>query len=150
LSLRSQRRIAAQVLKVGTNRVWIDPERLEDVEVAITREEIRRLIHEGAIRPAPEKGVSRVRARILHEKKKKRLRRGPGTKKGSGGAKITKKQAWMQKIRALRRTLRKWKANRALTEGAYRQLYTIAGSGAFGSIADMERYAKTHGMWRKR
>lgn len=150
MSLRSQRRIAAQILKIGTNRVWIDPERLEDVEVAITREEIRKLIHEGAIKSAPEKGVSRVRARILHEKKKKRLRRGPGTRKGSSGAKITKKQAWMQKIRALRRTLRGWKDNRALTEGAYRQLYTIAGSGTFSSIADMERYAKTHGLWRKR
>jgi len=150
LSLRSQRRIAAQILKVGTNRVWIDPERLEDVEVAITREEIRKLIHEGAIRSAPEKGVSRVRARVLHEKKKKGLRRGLGTRSGSGGAKITKKQAWMQRIRALRRALREWKANRALTEGAYRRLYMIAGSGAFSSIADMERYAKTHGLWRKR
>jgi len=142
--------MAAQILKVGTNRVWIDPERLEDVEVAITREEIRRLIHEDAIRPAPEKGVSRVRARILHEKKKKGLRRGPGSRKGSGGAKITKKQAWMQRIRALRKALRGWRANRALTEGAYRQLYMMAGSGAFSSIADMERYAKTHGLWRKR
>jgi large subunit ribosomal protein L19e len=150
LSLRSQRRIAAQVLKVGTNHVWINPERLEDVEVAITREEIRKLIHEGAIRPVPKLGVSRVRARILHQKKKKGLRRGPGTKSGASHAKITKKQAWMQKIRALRRTLREWKASRALTEGAYRHLYLVAGSGAFGSIADMERYAKTHGLWRKR
>jgi large subunit ribosomal protein L19e len=150
LSLRTQRRIAAQILKVGTNRVWIDPERLEDVEVAITREEIRKLIHEDAIKSVPEKGISRVRARILHEKKKKKLRRGPGTRKGSSGAKVTKKQAWMQRIRALRRTLREWKVNRALTEGAYRQLYTIAGSGTFGSIDEMERYAKTHGLWRKR
>jgi len=150
LSLRSQRRIAAQLLKVGANRVWINPERIEDVEVAITREEIRRLIHEGAIKPAPEKGISRVRARILHEKRKKGLRRGKGTRKGSSGARIPQKQAWMQKIRALRKTLREWKANRALTEGAYRQLYMIAGSGSFGSIADMERYAKTHGLWRKR
>jgi large subunit ribosomal protein L19e len=150
LSLRSQRRIAAQVLKVGTNRVWINPERIEDVEVAITREEIRKLVHEGAIRPASKVGVSRVRARILHQKKKKGLRSGPGTKSGAGHAKITKKQAWMQKIRAQRRTLREWKANRALTEGAYRKLYMVAGSGAFGSIADMERYSKTRGLWRKR
>jgi len=150
LSLRSQRRIAAQILKVGTNRILFDPERLEDVEVAITREEIRRLIHEGVIKQASEKGISRVRARVLHEKKKKGLRKGPGTRKGSSGAKITQKQAWMQKIRALRRTLREWKANRALTEGAYRKLYMIAGSGVFGSIADMERYAKAHGFWRKR
>jgi len=150
LSLRSQRRIASQILKVGANRVWIDPERLEDVEVAITRGEIRRLIREGAIKPAPKKGVSRARARVLHGKKKEGLRRGPGTRKGSSGAKITKKQVWMQRVRTLRRTLREWKANRALIEGAYRKLYMIAGSGAFSSIADMERYAKAHGMWRKR
>ena len=150
MSLRSQRRIASQLLKVGTNRVWMDPERIEDVEVAITREEIRKLIHEGAIQASAEKGVSRVRARVLHEKKKDRLRRGPGTRKGSKRAKITKKDAWMSRIRALRKTLQKWKATRALTEGAYRQLYTSASSGSFSSVADMERYVKSHGLWRKR
>jgi len=150
LSLKSQRRLAAALLKVGTNRVWIDPNRVEDVEVAITREEIRKLIHEGAIRQMPAKGVSRARARILHEKKKEGLRRGPGTRKGSSRAKITKKQAWMLKIRALRKKLREWKTNRVIPEDAYRRLYLVAGSGAFGTAADMERYAKTHGMWRKR
>jgi len=44
--LKSQRRLAAQILKVGQNRVWINPERIDDVEAAITREEIRKLIHE--------------------------------------------------------------------------------------------------------
>jgi large subunit ribosomal protein L19e len=149
LSLRSQRRLAAQILKTGINRVWIDPNRIEDVEAAITREEIRKLIHEGAIKPVSKKGVSRARAQVLHEKKKEGLRRGPGTKSGSNRAKITKKESWMRKIRTLRRTLREWKANRSITEGAYRKLYRVANSGAFGSITDMERYAKTHGLWRK-
>lgn len=149
MSLKSQRRLAAQLLKVGTHRVWIDPNRIEDVEVAITRSEIRRLIHEGAIKQAPAKGVSRARAKVLHEKRK-RMRRGPGSRKGSSRAKVTKKDIWMLKIRALRRKLREWKANRSVAEDGYRQLYGVAGSGAFGSISDMERYAKTHGMWRKR
>ncbi|MFQ5758479.1 MAG: 50S ribosomal protein L19e, partial [Candidatus Bathyarchaeia archaeon] len=50
LSLKNQRRLAAEILKVGESRVWIDPDRTEDVEIVITRDEIRRLIHEGAIR----------------------------------------------------------------------------------------------------
>ncbi len=150
MSLRSQRRIAAQVLGVGENRVWINPERLQDVEVAITRQEIRRLVHDGAIKPTAKIGISRVRARIIQEKKKDGLRRGPGTKSGSAHANLTKKQIWMRKIRALRRKLTKWETERALTEGAYRQLYRIAGAGVFSSIADMERYAKAHGLWRKR
>ena len=150
MSLKSQRRLAAQLMKVGTNRVWIDPNRNEDVEVAITRSEIRRLIHEGTIRQLPAQGVSRTRARILHEKKKKGLRRGSGTREGSGRAKVTKKDAWMLRIRALRRRLKEWRAKRTVAEESYRQLYVAASSGAFSSIADMERYAKTHGMWRKR
>ena len=150
MSLKSQRRLAAQLMKVGANRVWIDPNRIEDVEVAITRSEIRRLIHEDIIQQLPAKGVSRARARILHKKKEQGLRRGSGTREGSSRAKVTKKDAWMLKIRALRRKLKEWKANRTVAQESYRRLYRVASSGAFGSIADMERYAKTHGMWRKR
>ncbi len=150
MSLKSQRRLAAQILKVGANRVWIDPERNEDVEVAISREEIRKLIHEGAIKALPEKGVSRVRARVLHEKRKKGLRKGPGSRKGSVRARVSKKEAWMRRVRALRRRLREWKVKRAITESSYRRLYTLASSGTFSSIAEMQRYAKAHGLWRKR
>ncbi|MFQ5999294.1 MAG: 50S ribosomal protein L19e [Candidatus Bathyarchaeia archaeon] len=150
MSLKSQRRLAADLLKVGEGRVWIDPDRTEDVEVAITREEIRRLIHEGVIRSLPKKGVSRARARVLQEKKKKGLRRGPGGKSGSARARISKKQAWMKKIRPLRKKLRELKASRMITERVYRQLYNMAGSGVFESIADLERYIRTHGLGRKR
>lgn len=150
MSLKSQRRLAAEILKVGENRVWIDPERTVDVDVAITREEIRRLIHEGAIKPLPKKGISRARARELQQKRKKGLRRGPGRRTGSAGAKVSKKQAWMRRIRTLRRKLRELKQSRAITEGAYRKLYNMAGSGVFESTADLERYIQTHGLGRKR
>ena len=36
MNLTTQRRLAASILKVGLNRVWIDPERLEEVSLAIT------------------------------------------------------------------------------------------------------------------
>jgi len=150
LSLRSQRRLAAEILKVGEGRVWIDPNRTEDVEAAITREEIRKLVHEGIIRSLPEKGVSRARARVLQEKKRKGLRRGPGRKSGTTRARVSKKQAWMKKIRPLRKKLRELKASRSITESVYRQLYNMAGSGVFESAADVERYIRTRGLWRKR
>lgn len=150
MSLTSQRRLAAQILKVGRGRVRIDPDSIDIVEAAITREEIRKLIHEGIIKSLPEKGVSRARARVLHAKRKKGLRKGPGQKSGSAQAKISKKEAWMTKIRALRRKLREWKENKAITESAYRELYDMAGSGVFKSTTEMERYAKTKGLWRKR
>jgi large subunit ribosomal protein L19e len=148
--LRSQRRLAARILKVGESRVWIDPERTDDVEAAITREEIRKLVHEGVIKPLPEKGVSRARARILHEKKRKGRRRGMGSKSGAAHARISKKEAWMNKVRALRKKLRELKAKKVITENAYRKLYKMVSSGRFSSVADMERYLKAHELWRKR
>jgi large subunit ribosomal protein L19e len=149
-NLTSQRRLAAQVMKVGRNRVWIDPERIEDVEGAITREDIKKLVHERVIGALPEKGVSRGRAKVVQAKKRKGRRKGPGSKSGAGHATISKKEAWMTKIRSLRRRLRELKAGRIITETTYRQTYMIAGSGRFASIADMERYLKAHDMWRKR
>jgi large subunit ribosomal protein L19e len=149
-NLASQRRLAAEILKVGRNRVWIDPERMDDVEGAITREEVKKLIHEKVIVSLPEKGVSRSRAKSVRRKKSIGRRKGPGSRTGSAHAKISKKEAWMSKIRSLRRKLRELKANRVITESTYRKLYGVAGSGKFESIADLERYLKSHDLWRKR
>ena len=148
--IKTQRRLAAQILKVGENRVWINPEKAEDAETAITREDIRRLIHEGVIKSRSEQGVSRARARMLHEKKKKGLRSGAGSKTGSPNAKISKKETWMSKIRTLRKRLRELKAKKNVTESAYRELYVMASSGRFASVADLERYLEAHEVWRKR
>ena len=58
MDLSLQKRLAAEVLGVGESRIWIDPDRIEDVEGAVTKEEIRRLIKEGVIRVKPVKGNS--------------------------------------------------------------------------------------------
>ena len=148
--LASQRRLAASILKIGQNRVWIDPDRMDDVEGAITRDEVRKLIHEKVIISMPQKGVSRSRAKVIREKKRKGRRSGPGNITGAGHAKVTKKEAWMIKIRSLRRKLRELKAARTITEETYSQYYRMAGSGRFESIAELVRYLKSNDLWRKR
>jgi large subunit ribosomal protein L19e len=149
-NLSSQRRLAAQILKVGQNRVWIDPERMDDVGGAITRDEVKRLIHEKVIVSLPAKGVSRSRAKLVLEKKRVGRRKGAGSRTGSPGATVSKKEAWMSKIRSLRKKLRELKTSRVITEGTYRKLYVMAGSGRFESVAEVERYLKAHELWRKR
>jgi large subunit ribosomal protein L19e len=149
-NLSSQRRLASQILKIGQNRVWIDPERMSDVEGAITRDEIKKLIHEKVIVSLPEKGVSRSRAKIIRGKKRLGRRSGPGSITGAGYAKVTQKDAWMIKIRSLRRKLRELKASRTITEETYSQYYRMAGSGRFQSIAELERNLKANELWRKR
>ena len=149
-NLRSQRRLAAQIMKVGQNRVWIDPERMDDVEAAITRDEVKKLIHEKIIASLPEAGVSRSRAKLVREKKRMGRRKGAGSRTGASTAKISKKEAWMAKIRSLRRRLRELKASRIITESTYRKVYAIAGSGKFESVAELERYLRANDLWRKR
>lgn len=149
-NLSGQRRLAAQILKIGQNRVWIDPARIDEVEGAITREEVRKLIREKVIVSLPEKGVSRSRAKIIQAKKRLGRRSGPGSVTGARYAKVTQKEAWMIRIRSLRRKLRELKASRIITEATYTQYYRMAGSGRFQSIADMERNLKANDQWRKR
>ena len=150
MSLRSQRRLAAEILKVGESRVWIDPERIEDVELAITREEIRKLIHEKAIVAKPKKGVSRARARILKVKRKMGRRRGVGSRSGPSGARNPRKRAWILKVRALRSELRTLKTKRLISEKTYSRLYDLASSGVFDSISDLKRYIESENLWRRR
>jgi len=149
-NLSGQRRLAARILKIGQNRVWINPERMDDVDGAITREEVRKLIHEKVIVSLPVKGVSRSRAKVIRAKKAKGRRSGPGSVTGGSHAKVSKKERWMIRIRSLRRKLRELKASRVIAETTYTQYYRMAGSGRFESIADLERNLKANDLWRKR
>ena len=72
--LSLQKRLAADVLKVGLARVRFDPARLNDIKQAITKEDIRLLVKNGGISSVQKKGVSRVRARKTIVQKRKGLR----------------------------------------------------------------------------
>jgi len=136
--LAKQRRIAAKVLKVGEGRVWIDPESISDVEEAITRADIRDLIEEGVIRKKPKRGVSRGRARIRALKKSLGRRKGHGSRKGTQGARRSKKRQWIIRIRALRRRLKELRAEGVIDKSMYHRLYNKAKGGEIKSVARLE------------
>jgi large subunit ribosomal protein L19e len=136
--LKNQRRIAAAVLKCGVHRVWLDSEREADIENAISREDIRGLIDEGAIRAKPVKGVSRGRARLLTAKRAYGHCRGHGRRKGGANARTPTKRAWMKKIRAIRRELRVLRDDGSIDVTLYRRVYRKAAGGQFRSVAHMK------------
>ncbi len=149
MDLRPQRRLAARVLKVGQNRIWIDPNRVDDVAMAIRRDDIRRLVREGAIRRAQALGVSRGRAKLLHQKRKRGLRRGFGSREGRSTASLSRKERWMIRIRAIRRHLKKLRARRVIKPRDYRRLYLLAKGGMFDSIRRVDHYIKENKMKRR-
>jgi large subunit ribosomal protein L19e len=150
LSLKSQRRLAAKILNVGETRVWVNPERIDDVATAITREDIRKLVHEGVIHAVPEKGVSRARARILHQKKIKGLRRKHGSRKGKKAGRMQTKLTWTKRVRAIRRHLRELRSGKIITKAVYRDLYHMAKGGAFKSVSHLEQHIQTNKLGRRR
>lgn len=120
MNLRSKRRLAADVLGVGKDRVILDPEAQDLIQDAITRSTIRGLVGMGAIKVAPEKGVSRGRTRVRHEKGRSR---GQGSFGGKKSSRNPRKQAWVTKVRALRWRLKVARERNEITKDAYRRLY---------------------------
>ncbi|MHA2359390.1 MAG: 50S ribosomal protein L19e [Candidatus Thorarchaeota archaeon] len=140
MKLTTQKRLAADVMKVGKSRVWIDPEFEDEISLAITRDDIRRLIDEGAIQKKPIRGVSRGRARHKLRQKRKGQRSGPGKKKGKATSKLSSKDRWMMKIRPLRKELRKLRNDGKITSRVYRELYLKAKGNAFRNTAHLRTY----------
>ncbi|MBC7100483.1 50S ribosomal protein L19e [Methanothermobacter tenebrarum] len=148
MNLTTQKRLAAEILKVGINRVWIDPERVDEVSTAITRESIKQLIKDGAIKPRPKRGISSYRSKKIKEQKKKGRRKGKGSIKGAKGARRPRKREWISTIRALRKDLKKMRDKRQINKTTYRKLYKMAKGGAFRSKSYMKTYARDHDMLR--
>lgn len=146
MNLTTQKRLAASILKVGLNRVWIDPERMEEVSMAITREGVKQLINNGAIKAKPQKGISSYRSKKLAEQKKKGKRKGRGSVKGAKKARNPKKQEWMTTIRALRKDLKEMRDANEIGATTYRKLYKMAKGGAFRSKSYMKTYARDHDL----
>ena len=147
MSLVSQKRLAAELLKVGTTRIWVDPDDTDRVSSAITRNEIRKLIHEGSIRRLPETGISRGRKRIRKQELQAGRHKGPGSIKGSVG---NSKRRWVIRIRSIRRRLRALRDRRFITTQVYRKLTLMAKGGTFRSAAHLDEYIETHKLARRR
>jgi len=140
--LKSQKRMAAEIMDVGQNRVWIDPDEEERVEEAITRQDIRNLIEGDAIQKKEKEGNSRGRTRENRSQKKKGRRKGHGSRKGEKTARKDEKEEWMEKIRAIRSRLKEMKDEEEVTGEQYRELYDKAKGGFFRDVRHLENHVE--------
>lgn len=149
MSLKAQKRMAAEILKCGENRVYFDPYLIDEIKMAITREDIRNLVKEGIILKKYKQGHSKYRKNLRHERKKKGRARGLGKRKGKKTARQPKKKTWMNRIRPRRRELKKLRDRKLITTATYRKLYKNAKGGMFNSVAQMNRYIKEKDFIRR-
>jgi len=122
VNLKTKRQLVSRILGVGVDRVKFDPEHLDDIADAITRDNIRSLITANVIEIKPIKGTSKGRS---HFKKLQRSKRGTkqGSKKGRKGARTGKKQVYVRKIKAMRHQLKVSKSRKEIVNEDYWKLY---------------------------
>lgn len=151
MELRAQRRIAAAIMKTGRNNVWIDPDFAYDVSLALTRDDIRKLIYDRVIQSRPMQGVSRARARVRTLEKKRGQHRGHGSRHGTANARSGgRKSLWMKKIRAQRRYLKALRDEELITRVQYRELYAKSKGGAFRSLSHLRHTINELGWLKKK
>jgi large subunit ribosomal protein L19e len=142
--LSAQKRLASDVLDVGENRVWFDPEAQGEIVDAITREDIRELVDDGTIKAKEAKSNSRGRARERDEKRAYGHRTGPGSRKGKAGGRRDEKEQWENQIRAQRSKLRELRAQGEITNSQYRDLYDKSKGGEFRSVRYLMNYIENN------
>jgi len=147
MNLKNQRRMAAEMLKCGENRIWIDPDpdNMKKVADCITREDVRMVIRWGLIQAKQKKGKSTGRSKQAHAQKGKGRRRGPGSRKGGQYARTPRKREWIRLIRPVRMKLRELKDQGAIDNHTYRQFYMKAKGGMFKNKAHLITQLKLQG-----
>lgn len=136
-----QKKLAGRILKTGISRVWLNPDKMKDIEKAITNWDIRKLIKKGEIKVLPE----RIKPISLMRKRK----RGPGRKKGKKYAIVPRKRRWISTVRPQRRMLKELKVSNQLDRVNYRKLYRLVKGGMFRSRAHLKLYVEQNNMLKK-
>lgn len=146
MQLRTKKRLAAQVLKSSENDIWLDSNRLDEIKEAITKVDIKALIKDNAIKARKIRGISRFRIRKNQLQKSKGRRRGPGSIKGGKNARLSRKTAWMHRIRVQRDLLKTLRDKKVIDLPSYRMLYLKTKGGFFRSKRHLKMFMHERGI----
>ncbi|MCJ1310876.1 hypothetical protein MMC25_004544 [Agyrium rufum] len=131
VNLTTQKRLAASVVGCGKRKIWLDPNEVNEISNANSRQTIRKLVSDGLIIRKPVTVHSRSRARELTAARRIGRHRGFGKRKGTADARMPTQVMWMRRLRVLRRLLVKYRAAGKIDKHLYHELYHLSKGNTF-------------------
>jgi large subunit ribosomal protein L19e len=149
MNISAQKKMAAEILNCGINRVWVHPDFIDEVLMAITREDIRNLISGGVIKKRNIIGISKYRKNQRAQENRRGRHRGTGKRQGNKTARTPAKRAWINTIRPQREALKKMRDEKTIDRSTYRKMYLRAKGGSFKSVSFMQRFMEENKLIKK-
>jgi len=109
----------------------MDPNETNEISMANSRFNIRKLIKDGLIIRKAVKMHSRFRVKKNHEARRKGRHTGIGKRRGTREARMPSKILWMRRQRVLRRLLRKYRQAKKIDKHVYHFCYCRAKGNAY-------------------
>jgi len=147
--MKLQKRLAAQEMNCGPGRVRFDPTQLKEIKEAITTFDVRRLINKGTIYKVQEQGVSRARAKVRANQRKKGRQTGHGSRKGREAARLPPKLTWIRGVRAQRALIQRMRERELITNDTFKDTYAKIKGGFFRSTNHIKIFLEENDLIKK-